>query len=105
MTNITWDSLQARIYKSDGTTPLTDLLTVVSNITTTTPTDSTAIAFTNVDTAATQADWDGARVYLYWNVSRTKGGGTFEKRVTAGEITGTYTAAAPAVTSTFCVFI
>ena len=86
----TWNSLTARIYKSDGVTPLTNEATLASSITTTTPTNSSVIAFTGVDTAATLSDWQNARVYIRWSITKSMSGDTLEKRVTAGELTGTY---------------
>jgi hypothetical protein len=87
----TWDTLRARVYKSDGTTPLTNEATVASSITTTTATNSSVIAFTGVDTAATKEDWNGAILRVYWSITKVKGGDSIQKRVTAGELTGTYT--------------
>jgi hypothetical protein len=88
-----WNLLSARVFKSDGTTPLTDGATVASNITTSTPTNSSVIEFTGVDTAAEKADWDAAVVVLFLDVTKVKGGDTLQKRVFAAELTGTYTAA------------
>lgn len=87
-----WDTLRARVFKSDGTTALTDLVTVASAITTTTATNSSVISFTGVSTTATKADWDGAVVRIYFYITKSKTGDTVQKRVTAGELTGTYTA-------------
>ncbi|HZL94116.1 MAG TPA: hypothetical protein VFB99_10745 [Vicinamibacterales bacterium] len=95
LSNNTWDSLRARVFQSDGTTPLTDERTVASSITTTSATNSSALAFTGVNTSANKATWDGAIVRLFWGVTRTKGGDTHSLRVTAAQITGTYTAASP----------
>lgn len=92
-TNV-WDSLSARVFKSDGTTALTNAATVALAIITTTITDSAATAFTGVDTAATKADWDGAVVHIIWGITKVKGGDTVRKNVYAAEITGTYTASA-----------
>lgn len=85
-----WNNLNARIFKSDGTTALTALATVASSITTTTLTNSSVINFTGVDTAANKADWDGAVVRIYFDISKTKSGDTLQKRVYAAEVTGTY---------------
>lgn len=88
----TWDGLLARVFKADGVTPLTNQSEVVAGpITTTTGTNSSVVALTGVDTAATAADWNGAIVLLEWSVLRNKGGDTVQKRVTAAELTGTYT--------------
>jgi len=87
----TWDSLRARVYKSDLTTALTNEATVASSITTTASTNSSVIAFTGVDTAATLADWNGAVLVVYWFITKSMGGDTLQKEVSAGELTGTYT--------------
>jgi hypothetical protein len=91
MTN-TWDRITARLVKSDGVTALSDLTVVVTGpITTTTGTNSAVVSFLTVDTTATAADWNGALVQLGWTVTRNKGGDSVEKRITAAEVTGTYT--------------
>jgi hypothetical protein len=91
MTN-TWNAITARLLKSDGVTALSDSVTVVTGpITTTTATNSAVVAFTNVDTDATLADWNGALVELSYNITRNKSGDSISKRITAAEITGTYT--------------
>src|SRR3990167_8417887 len=89
-----WSSLRARVFKSDGTTPLTDEATIASSITTTTATNSSVIGFTGVDTAATEAEWDSAVVRIYWFITKNKGGDTLARTVKAASLTGTYTAAA-----------
>lgn len=86
----TWDNLRARVFKSDGTTALTNSVTIASAITTTTATDSGATAFTGVDTTATKADWDAAVVHIFFDITRNKGGDSLTERVFAAEITGTY---------------
>lgn len=85
-----WLTLTAQIYKSDGTTALTNAVTIASSITTTTLTNSGAVALTGVDTAATKADWDGAYVFLRWSINKNKSGDTLRKNVYAAEVTGTY---------------
>ena len=90
-----WLFLQARVFKSDGTTALTNLLTVVdggTGITATTPTNSGAVAFVGVDTAATKAEWQAAQVHIYFVINRDGGGDAVVERVYAAELTGTYTA-------------
>jgi len=71
--------------------------TVASAITTTTPTTSSVIQFTGVDTAASKTDWDGAVVRIYFDITRNKGGDSLTERVFAAQITGTYTVAATPV--------
>ena len=86
-----WDSLQAQIFTADGgTTSLVALLTVASSITTRTATNSGATAFTSV-TASDKTTWDGAWLRLTWNKTKNKGGENDSFRVTAAELTGTYT--------------
>jgi hypothetical protein len=89
--NRIWDSLRCRIYRADGTTPLTDDVTVASSITTTTATNSSVIQFTGLDTSADRSVWEGALVTIGFTVTKNKGGGSDELQVTAGELTGTYT--------------
>jgi hypothetical protein len=89
----TWDSLTAQVMQSDGVTALTDTVTVASSITATTPANSSVVAFTGVNTSANKATWDGALLYVRFNVTRNKGGDAAEERVYAGELTGTYTIA------------
>lgn len=96
-----WTTLRARIYKSDGTTALTDKTDIASSITTTTLTNSGAISFTGVDTAATKADWDGARVYIYFNITKSKSGDTLRKMVSGAEVKGTYNVFAGMTTQSY----
>lgn len=98
--NKTWDSLTAQVYQSDGTTPLTNAVTIATNITTTTATNSSVVSFTGVDTTSGAAVWNGALVFLRFSATRTKGGNTDDLRVTAAEVTGTYTAGATTETRT-----
>lgn len=90
-----WLSLRAQVFKSDGTTPLTNQLTVVSSgtgISNTTPANSGAVAFTGVDTAATKSEWQAAQVHILFEINRDGGGDSVVERVYAAELTGTYTA-------------
>jgi hypothetical protein len=86
-----WDSLTAQIVESDGSTPLTDEVTIASDITTTTPTNSGAVELTNPNTGADEATWNAALVVLRFSITKAKGGDTIEERVFAAEVTGTYT--------------
>jgi hypothetical protein len=89
--NNTWNSLTAQVVRSDGTTPLTDEITVAGPaITTTTPVNSQAINFTGIDLTANKATWDDSLVLLRFSITRTKGGEAFEERVSAAEISGVY---------------
>ena len=94
--NLTWDQLSCRIYKSDGTTALTDELTIHNGYNSATWTSSSVLGFTGEDTAAGKSDWDGARIYFYWDKTRAKGGNTgASMAITAAEITGDYTEYVP----------
>lgn len=95
----TWTSLTAQIVQSDGSTALTNEVTVASSITTTTATNSSVITLTGPNTSADKATWDGALVLIRWNITRNKGGDTVQKRVTAAEVTGTYTPAGITLTT------
>ena len=92
--DLKWDSLQAQIRESNGSTVLTDTVTVASNITDESPTNSSVISMTSPNTTANKTVWDAARVYLTWNVTRAKGGDAQEFQVYAAEITGDYDIAA-----------
>jgi len=93
--NNTWDSLTAQIVNGGTGAALTNEVTVRSAIATTPPVN-TLVNFTGVQ-AGSKAEWDGAVILLRFNITRNKGGDSVEERVTAGELTGTYTPAiAPA---------
>ena len=92
-----WAALRARVFRSDGTTPLTNEATLALAITTETPTNSSVIQFTGVDTSADKSVWDGAVVRIYFDITKVKGGDSLEERVFAAQITGTYTAEVPSL--------
>ena len=100
--NTTWTALNARVRASDGTV-LAAFLSggsaklIVSNITTTTPTNSASVAFNYVNTSATKSQWDTAAVEIEIVRSKTKGGDTSEQRVFEATLTGTYVANSPKV--------
>jgi hypothetical protein len=89
----TWNSLTAQIYQSDGTTQLCDERTIATTITTTTPTNSPATTLISVNTTADKTVWDGALLFLRFAITKSMGGDADEERVTAAELTGTYTQA------------
>jgi len=96
-----WNNIFARIYKSDGTTPLTNQSTLASSITTTTPANSSVVAFSGVDTTATKAEWEAAQIHLYWDISKNMGGDSGRQaRIYAAELTGTYTVTLGPITPT-----
>lgn len=96
----TWDTLSARIVKSDGSSVLAALNSggafkqIAAPGTTSTPTNSSVVAFDYVDTAASKADWNGALIQVQWVRTRTKGGDSLGCRVYEGWITGNYNVAA-----------
>lgn len=99
--NNSWDQLTAQIYRSDGVTPLTDEVVVaVGPITNTTPINSAVIPLTGIDVTADKNVWRLARCHLRFYITKNKGGDEVEERVSAAELTGTYTpVASPLVTS------
>lgn len=90
-------SLSIRIVKeSDGTVLAAansagDFQTVATEITTTTFVNSSVVAFTYVNTGASKADWDDARVSIRCTSVRSMGGDTNGLRVDTLQFTGTYT--------------
>lgn len=99
-----WDSLNARVFQSNGSTPLTDEIVVFNNggspIDNTTPADSGAVEFTGVDTSSDGTVWAAAQVHIYFAINRNKGGDSVNECVSAGELTGTYNLAAQDVNVT-----
>jgi hypothetical protein len=89
-----WSSLTVRIFQSDLTTPLTDSRTIASSITDVGGTNSDALEFTGVNTAAGKSAWDGALAVIQFGITKNMGGDALEERVFAAELTGTYTAGA-----------
>jgi uncharacterized repeat protein (TIGR01451 family) len=93
-----WTALGARIVRASTGTVLAaaaangTMVTVASNIATTTPTNSPAISFPYVNKAATFQMWSEARLELNITVTKNGVGDSVQKRVYAGEVTGTYAA-------------
>jgi hypothetical protein len=98
--NKTWDTLACRIVSADEGIILAAadaagaFETVASDITTTTPTDSSSIPFSYVNTEAPLDTWDDAVIEIRLIFSRVKGGNTDEMRVYEADLTGTYDDAA-----------
>jgi len=98
--NTVWTVLGARVVASDGSTLLANggstdnWQSVASEITTATPTTSAVVAFATVNTTATQGDWDGASLQIWWVRTRSKGGDALGCRVYEAWVTGTYTTSA-----------
>ena len=96
--------LKAAIYKSDESTILTDLITLANW-------DAggfdgglkTGLSFTINETglAASEADWNAARLYCEWTDNHTKGNDSLYIRIHAIELNGTYTAAAAVTVPVF----
>ena len=99
----TWDLLTGQVVAADGTTPLTAERTLAIDIINTTPTNTTVLAFSSLNTSADKATWDGALVILRFSVTRDMGGDALEERVLAAELTGTYSAGALEFTGTLSV--
>lgn len=99
-TNSTWNTLSARIIAPGfpGDFPLAAstsggaFQSVDTNITTTTPTNSSVISFDFVGNPLGKAGWDDGVVEILIERTRIKGGGTEEQRVFAVSITGEYVA-------------
>jgi hypothetical protein len=95
-TSATWPLLAARIVS--GTTILAAadsggaFESVATSITTTTPTNSSVVSFTYINTAANKAAWDAAVLEIRIDRTRSGGGNTNQQRVFAAEATGTYVA-------------
>lgn len=87
-------TLSVQVFQSDGTTALTNSVQVVANVTNTAAANSGVITLTGLNTAANKAVWDGALVRIDWGLTKVKGGDSNQRRVTAAEITGTYSAGA-----------
>jgi hypothetical protein len=91
-----WNSLQARVVNGATILAANDsggaFEVVASSITNTTPTNSSTIAFTYVNTGASKATWDGAIVEMRIDTTRTGGGSAVARRVYALEVTGQYEA-------------
>ena len=84
-----WDTLSATLVDSSGTA-LSNTVTVASSITTTTATNSATITITGLNTTAGSAVWQAAKLRVTIDITRSMGGDTLEKRVTAAQVTGTY---------------
>jgi len=92
--NRTWDSLTARVISGStilaASTSGGAYQTVASSITTTTPTNSSVVAFSYVNTTARRSVWESAVLEIQIITTRSGGGSTIERRIYAGQLTGTY---------------
>lgn len=94
---LTWDSLSVQMLQSDRSTALTSDMTAASNISSTTPTTTSAIAFTGLQ-AGSKTIWDNAVVAFTYTKTRSKGGFSGNQdAIYAFEITGTYTQGSGAI--------
>ena len=90
--NKTLDSITIQILESDLVTPLTgvDTLTFAGGLSSPTATNTAVRSLSSV-VLGDKATWDGAVVVIGFNVTRSMGGNEDEYRVSALELTGTYT--------------
>ena len=91
-------TLEAQIFKNDEATALTDLITVSTwNAGGFTGGLQAGLAFVinGAGLAASEADWNAARIYVLWTYARNKGDDGMFIRLHALELNGTYTAAIP----------
>ncbi len=95
--NKTLDSISIQIFQFDRSTALTNASTVnyIGGLSNTTPTNSGVFSLTGVDTTSAKSVWDGAVVAISFTVSRSMGGNQDEYRISAFELTGTYTQRTP----------
>lgn len=68
--------------------------TIVVSATSTAFANSSVVAFVYLDTTANKASWDGARIELDVVITTTKGADGAVAKISAVELTGTYTASA-----------
>jgi len=107
VTNSTWDTLDARVVGSDGTTILAaasaggTFQQIATPGTTATPTNSSATGFSYVNTTANKTAWDGAIVQIQWTRTRSKGGDTVGANVYQAFLSGTYNLGATTVNGSF----
>ena len=99
-----WGDITAQVFQSDGTTALTNEVQVVgfpstngngdaSIDTGNTPTNSASTTLTGLNTTAGDTIWNGARLRITYDITKQKGGDAgVTYQITAGELTGTYTA-------------
>lgn len=91
--------LFCQMYAADGTTPLTDEVTVNANITSTAWVTAN-VTFTGV-VPGDKTTWDGARLRFRTSYTQNMGkDGSFEIRVSAVHLGGTYVSVAPPVAKT-----
>lgn len=91
--NKTLDSITVQIFQSDLSTALTNAQTtnLIGGLSDTTPTNSGTFSMSGLDTTAPKSVWDGAVVAISFSVTRSMGGNQDEYRISAFELTGTYT--------------
>ena len=95
--NKTLDSVSIQIFQSDRSTALTNASTETfsGGLSDTTPTNSSVLTMSGVNTTAHKSVWDAAVVAISFTVSRSMGGNQDEYRISAFELTGTYTQRTP----------
>lgn len=87
-------SLYAQVFAADGTTALTEEVTVATQTVGAAYTTRTA-AFATRNSATSKAVWDGAQLRLRWTFAKSKGSDGIALRVTQASLTGTYTPTTP----------
>lgn len=90
-------TLVAQVFRADGTTPLTDEVTLTTAAASSGWTTVTDIPFTGV-VAADKAAWDGALLKLRWVYTAVGGGDGAQLKVTAVELDGTSAPSGPDLT-------
>jgi len=107
-TNSNWTVLAARVVTTGGTILAAGdaggaWQSVVTSITTTSPTNSSNVAFTYVNTGANKAAWNDAIFEIDIEREKVKGGGTESQAVYAAEVSGVYSEAAPVTTKIYLI--
>lgn len=80
-----------QIMRSDGSTPLTNQMTVASSTAPTAYVDSTDVSFTGVDTSAGKSVWDAALLYIFVDLAKLGGLDSGYVEVAAVDFEGVYT--------------
>jgi hypothetical protein len=95
--NKTLNGVWIQVLQSDRSTALTNIKveSFSGGLSDTTPTNSSVLTMTGVNTTAAKSVWDAAVVAITFSVTRSMGGNQDEYRVSAFELTGTYTLKTP----------
>jgi hypothetical protein len=106
--NEVWNSLGMRVVTTTGTVLAAadaggGFQEVATGITTTSPTNSSNVAFGYVNTGANKAAWNDAIMEIQILRQKIKGGGADQQRVYAAEINGTYEIGAAVTTKIYLI--